>query len=486
MPEIERPRDTAAPRGDSTVVRGTRSGKLGGMNTKRTRSTNDPNRGRRRVEPVRRSFVLLCLFVSLLWGGFGLVGSPSPAGDVLPGGAGVNMGDRVSGGCTAGTVAQDPDVEERPWTQRAAGSLRFATFNMALERSAAGVLTAELRSGESAQAKRLAEIIQRVRPDVLLLNEIDRDAAGENLELFHRLYLQVSQNGQPPIEYAYRVFPASNTGEPSGLDLNANGKLGEADDAFGYGRFPGQYAFAIVSRWPIERGEVRTFQKFLWRDLPGAKWPVDPQTQVPYYSDAIGEIFRLSSKNHVIVPIQTPQGLVHFLAAHPTPPVFDGPEDRNGCRNHDEIKLLAALLDPEQSRDFVDDQGRRGGLPAGSRFVVAGDLNADPMDGDSTDRPMEQLLQHPLIQAQPIPSSAGGAVASQVQGRANLQHRGDPAQDTADFNDQSVGNLRVDYVLPSKPFRVTAAGVFWPHPSLPESELVTASDHRLVWIDLQD
>ncbi len=486
MPEIERPRDTAAPRGDSTVVRGTRSGKLGGMNTKRTRSTNDPNRGRRRVEPVRRSFVLLCLFVSLLWGGFGLVGSPSPAGDGLPGGAGVNMGDRVSGGCTAGTVAQDPDVEERPWTQRAAGSLRFATFNMALERSAAGVLTAELRSGESAQAKRLAEIIQRVRPDVLLLNEIDRDAAGENLELFHRLYLQVSQNGQPPIEYAYRVFPASNTGEPSGLDLNANGKLGEADDAFGYGRFPGQYAFAIVSRWPIERGEVRTFQKFLWRDLPGAKWPVDPQTQVPYYSDAIGEIFRLSSKNHVIVPIQTPQGLVHFLAAHPTPPVFDGPEDRNGCRNHDEIKLLAALLDPEQSRDFVDDQGRRGGLPAGSRFVVAGDLNADPMDGDSTDRPMEQLLQHPLIQAQPIPSSAGGAVASQVQGRANLQHRGDPAQDTADFNDQSVGNLRVDYVLPSKPFRVTAAGVFWPHPSLPESELVTASDHRLVWIDLQD
>jgi len=452
------------------------------MNTELPRSTNQTNHGRRRVEPDRRSFVFRCLAVPLLWGGVWLGGSALPAGQVPPSG-GVPHG--LSGGCSGGGGAQDAGVAERPWEQRAAGSLRFATFNMALERSADGMLTEELRSGESEQARRLAEIIQRVRPDVLLLNEIDRDLAGENLELFHRHYLQVSQNGQPPIEYGYRVFPTSNTGEPSGLDLNANGKLGEADDAFGYGKFPGQYAFAIVSRWPFELGEVRTFQKFLWRDLPGAKWPVDPQTRASYYSDAIREVFRLSSKNHVIVPIQTPLGVVHLLAAHPTPPVFDGPEDRNGLRNHDEIKLLAALLDPEQSREFVDDQGRRGGLPAGSRFVVAGDLNADPMDGDSTDQPIEQLLQHPLIQAQPIPSSAGGVSASRSQGLVNLQHRGDPAHDTADFNDQSVGNLRVDYVLPSRQFRVTGAGVFWPDPSLPESELATASDHRLVWLDIQ-
>lgn len=377
------------------------------------------------------------------------------------------------------------DDAERPWTQRAEGSVRFATFNLALERAEAGVLTTELRSGESVQARQLAEIIQRVRPDVLLLNEIDRDAAGENLELFHRLYLQVSQNGQAPIEYAYRVFPTSNTGEPSGLDLNANGKLGEADDAFGYGKFPGQYAFAMVSRWPIEATEVRTFQKLLWRDLPGAQWPIDPATQQPYYSDAIQAVLRLSSKNHVIAPIQTPLGTIHLVAAHPTPPVFDGPEDRNGRRNHDEIKLLAALIDGEQSQTLVDDQGRRGGLPAGSRFVVAGDLNADPNDGDSTDRPIEQLLQHRLVQANPIPRSMGGVAASRSQGRVNLEHKGDPAEDTADFNDQSVGNLRVDYVLPAQGLRVTGAGVFWPDPRLPESELVTASDHRLVWIDVQ-
>ena len=32
---------------------------------------------------------------------------------------------------------------------------------------------------------------------------------------------------------------------------------------------------------------------------------------------------------------------VHFLVSHPTPPVFDGPEDRNGPRNYDEIRFWA-------------------------------------------------------------------------------------------------------------------------------------------------
>ncbi|MDP1562208.1 MAG: endonuclease/exonuclease/phosphatase family protein [Pirellulaceae bacterium] len=68
-----------------------------------------------------------------------------------------------------------PARMDRLWEGQLAGTIRFATFNMALERREAGALTAELRTGQSQQAKRLAEIIQLVRPDVLLLNEIDRD-----------------------------------------------------------------------------------------------------------------------------------------------------------------------------------------------------------------------------------------------------------------------------------------------------------------------
>jgi len=375
--------------------------------------------------------------------------------------------------------------QDRPWVSREAGAIRFATYNLALERREAGQLGSELRTGQSEQAQKLAEVIQRVRPDVLLLNEMDRDAAGENLELFHRLYLEVSQNDQPPISYGFRLFPETNTGLPSGLDLNNNGIQDEPDDAFGFGRFPGQYALAILSRFPIEGDEVRTFQKLRWSDLPGAQQPIDPETNQPYYPEKVWRALRLSSKNHVIVPVDTPTGRIYLLCAHPTPPVFDGPEDRNGLRNHDEIRLLADLVDPTRSQYAIDDQGRSGGIPADSRFIIAGDLNADPVDGDSSNRAIGQLLAHPLINSQVIPASQGGEAASATQAGANLQHRGNPAHDTGDFNDQTVGNLRVDYVLPSKTLTILGAGVFWPAPHLPESQIASASDHRLVWLDVK-
>ncbi|MBL8888489.1 MAG: endonuclease/exonuclease/phosphatase family protein [Planctomycetaceae bacterium] len=383
---------------------------------------------------------------------------------------------------------RDPDQAfddtQRPWEDRAEGVVRIASFNLALERREANGLQTELRTGESIQARKLAEIIQRVRPDVLLLNEIDRDAIGENLDLFHKLYLQVSQNGQPGINFEHRFFPESNTGVDSGLDLNRNGVSGEPDDAYGFGRFEGQYGMAVLSRFPIKTENARTFQKFLWRDMPGARWPKTPVGD-DFYSAEIRAVFRLSSKNHVVVPIEVPSGILHLVAAHPTPPVFDGPEDRNGLRNHDEIRLLADLLDPSAGAYLVDDQGRRGGLADDARFVVAGDMNADPKDGDSTNQSIQQLLGHPKINGDIGPRSNGAAQAAIAQGGINLQQTGDPAQDTADFNDDTTGNLRVDYVLPSANLQCVGSGVFWPNPTLPESELISASDHRLVWIDIR-
>ncbi len=58
-------------------------------------------------------------------------------------------------------------------------TLRFATFNVSLHRRSAGQLIRDLSGPDNTQAKRIAEIIQRVRPDVLLLNELDFDPRGE-------------------------------------------------------------------------------------------------------------------------------------------------------------------------------------------------------------------------------------------------------------------------------------------------------------------
>jgi hypothetical protein len=388
------------------------------------------------------------------------------------------------------------------WHQQTA---RFATFNASLNRNAAGELIADLSQPLAAaptasrqQAANVAEVIQRVRPDVLLINEFDYDAKHEALRLFARNYLEVGQNGAAPIRYRYAFTAPSNTGVPSGHDLDNNGTIGGPNDAYGFGLFPGQYGMAVYSRYPIDQAAIRTFQLFRWADMPGARLPDDPATAAPrdWYSPAELADLRLSSKSHWDVPIRVGGRTVHFLVSHPTPPVFDGPEDRNGLRNADEIRFWADYISPGRSRYIYDDNGRRGGLRPRAHFVIAGDLNSDPYDGDSLPGAAQQLLHHPRVNTSCTPASPGAATEAALQGGANLTHRGNPAHDTADFSDRTPGNLRVDYVLPDRRLKIRACGVFWPtresplfrltglfDPALPPNGFPT-SDHRLVWVDV--
>jgi len=199
-------------------------------------------------------------------------------------------------------------------------------------------------------------------------------------------------------------------------------------------------------------------------------------------------VLRLSSKSHWDVPVEVGGRTVHLLASHPTPPTFDGAEDRNGRRNHDEIRFWADYITPGAGRYIYDDEGERGGLSPSASFVIAGDQNADPLDGDSVDAAIDQLLENKRI-VDPLPASDGAVEAAALQGGANATHRGDPAYDTADFADTAPGNLRADYVLPSRRLTPIDAGVFWPVQADPLSRLTgvfpfPSSDHRLVWVDL--
>jgi hypothetical protein len=370
--------------------------------------------------------------------------------------------------------------------------VRFATFNASLNRSADGQLVAHLSTPDNAQAQTVAEIIQRVRPDVLLINEFDFDESGTAAALFQANYLSVSQGSADPIEYPYRFVAPSNTGIPSGFDFNNDGVVGGPDDAFGFGFFPGQFGMAVYSMYPIVEADIRTFQHFLWKDMPGALLPDDPATPAPadWYSAEELEVFRLSSKSHWDVPIDVAGKIVHLLASHPTPPVFDGPEDRNGRRNFDEIRFWADYVQPGRRSSYIyDDAGTRGGLEPGASFVVAGDLNSDPFDGDSIPGSAQLLLEHPRVNTSVTPSSEGAVEQAELQGGANETHLGDPRFDTADFADTAPGNLRADYVLPSKNLRIKDAGVFWPTTDDPLFGLVgtfpfPSSDHRLVWVDI--
>lgn len=371
-------------------------------------------------------------------------------------------------------------------------AVRFATFNASLNRFNAGGLVADLSTPNNAQAKVIAEIIQRSRPDVLLINEFDYVENGVAAELFQENYLSVSQNGAEPIEYGYYFVAPSNTGIPSGFDFDNSGSVGGPNDSYGFGFFPGQFGMAVLSMHPIDYDNVRTFQHFKWKDMPGALLPDDLSTPEPadwYTPGPELDLFRLSSKSHWDVPIQIGARVVHFLVSHPTPPVFDGPEDRNGTRNYDEIRFWADYILPSRSGYIYDDDGNYGGLPPGSMFVIAGDQNSDPLDGDSIPGSIQQLLDHPLVNTRVTPSSEGAVEQSALQGGSNATHLSDPAFDTADFSDTAPGNLRADYVLPGKNLRIADAAVFWPLTTDTLFPLVgtfpfPSSDHRLVWVDI--
>jgi hypothetical protein len=373
-----------------------------------------------------------------------------------------------------------------------AQALVIATFNASLNRSSAGQLITDLSTPNNAQARTVAEIVQRVNPDVILFNEFDYDASGTAISLFQQNYLGVSQNGAAPVTYGHTFAAPSNTGIPSGFDLNNNGAVGGPDDAFGFGFFPGQFGMALYSKVPIDTANIRTFQNFLWKDIPGnlltADPTVGPNNLSNFYSAEEIAALRLSSKSHWDVPITVDGTTIHLLASHPTTPLFDGLEDRNGKRNHDEIRFWADYIDGEAY--LYDDQGGTGGLTVGASFVILGDQNADPFDGESFDEAILQLLTNSRVNTSMTPGSAGGPEAAVLQGGANTSHVGDPAFDTADFADVTLGNLRTDYVLPSIDQEIVASGIFWPTVNDPLFHLVgtfpfPSSDHRLVFIDVR-
>lgn len=365
--------------------------------------------------------------------------------------------------------------------------LRVATYNSSLYDDRDGGLIAKLEAGD-ANARKIAAVIQHQRPDILLLNEFDFDAQGRAADIFQRRYLEVAQSGEQPIRYEYRYLAPVNTGVPSGMDLDRDGKVGgegrsAGNDAFGFGLHPGQYGLLVLSRYPISTEQIRTFQNFLWKDLPGAALPRDPASGQAWYSDEILARYRLSSKSHWDVPIETPRGRIHFLVSHPTPPVFDGPEDRNGARNHDEIRFWNEYISPGEKPWLCDDRAHCGGLRRDALFVIAGDQNNDPVDGDGRHAAIVELIENPRVLRMATPRSEGAELAAKTVGGGNLTQRGSAAQDTGDFGPR-VGNLRLDYVLPSVGLPVSASGVFWPKPGEPGADWIDASDHHMVWIDI--
>ena len=435
--------------------------------------------------------------------------------------------------------------------QSAAGAtsvvVRVATFNVE------DVRTEDLMNPDHPRLRKLAEVIQRIRPNIILLNEIAYDQKGmpgagtgraagddegQNGRRFAENFLARAQatDVKPLLMTAFMA--PSNTGLFSGFDLDNDGKAtssyptpegakpdgspgaqnsgGRAygNDCFGFGTFPGQYGMALLvdSRLTIDADAVRTFQLFPWDYMPANVMPADDASggKGAWYTAEERAVLRLSSKSHWDVPVKLPGadarggGVLRVLCSHPTPPAFDGPEQRNKRRNHDEIRFWRDYID--NAPYIVDDKGVVGGIimapkPGGlsgkaatkewgprlgveTHFVVLGDLNADPKDGDSFQSPIKNLLfRSPHVNSEFVPVS-------------------DITVEGLDNSDTSRFKLRVDYVLPSKTVRIVQAGV-WRQP--PTTDAIVGggsggsggvgrtagassafpSDHYPVWMDIE-
>lgn len=365
-------------------------------------------------------------------------------------------------------------------------TLRVATFNASMDatnyvKDSADItgkeLFTHLATGVHPQIKNIAEIIQRIRPDIILINEFDyTENSNVGVEAFLTRYLNKAQNGAQPIDYPYYYTAPVNTGIPSGFDLNRDGNAsGAMANAFGFGYYPGHYGMLVLSKYPINNEKVRTFQYFLWKDMPDN---LMSQTRTkngePWYESDAQSVLRLSSKSHWDIPVKVNNHTVHILASHPTPPVFDGPENRNGHRNHDEIRFWVDYLRPGKASYIYDDTGETGGFK-GEFGVILGDLNASAVEGDSHGEAINTLLTHDNLINEVIPASRGG--------EANR-----PNSEYAHTHTASWG-MRADYAIPTRSnWKTTGSGVFWPSENEPLHRLVSdraaSSDHRLVWVDL--
>ncbi|MDG6882615.1 3-phytase (myo-inositol-hexaphosphate 3-phosphohydrolase) [Phocoenobacter uteri] len=419
-------------------------------------------------------------------------------------------------------------------------TVRVATFNVSFDRNSPETLENELllnRAEQDMLLKRLAqndpaltkeekataqhvqqirnvaEIVQRVRPDIFVLNEFDyntRPEAGNiALKNFVNNYLAVAQKEKlKGIPFATGQVIPTNTGLQSGFDLDNDGKTGTPNDAFGFGKFTGHYAFAILSQFPIDAEKTRSFQQFKQKDLKGASNPViddcnNVRAKIPqnkacgdqWYSDDAWNNFRLSSKNHVDIPVKVGKTSIHMLLSHPTPPVFNNAARHNLKRNRDELNFWAEYLN---NQDYLtDDQGKKGGLAPNEAFVIAGDLNADPIVGDGDKNAIIGLYSHKRVNQNVangdlLPTSKGAVEFLASEDARRNKDRANPEQIT------HHGGMRLDYVLPSANLNAVASGVFWPKNGEEGSELVRAkidgkidtgkkvsSDHRMVWVDLK-
>ncbi|WP_022873420.1 endonuclease/exonuclease/phosphatase family protein [Nesterenkonia alba] len=320
--------------------------------------------------------------------------------------------------------------------------------------------------GNHEQARTVAQTVQINQPDVLVLTGVSYDDDGEVAEAL-RSYLARGQYGQTGIDYPHVFTAGTNSGVDSGADLDGDGSVGGPGDAIGHGDYPGEHGMIVFSKYPIIEDEVRTFQHFLWRDMPDSSMPEDR------YSELEESIFRLAQTTVWDVPVEV-EGDSHLHVVATSAAAPEDPTEVDIARAEDTMRLMTDYVSGD-AWYIYDDEGETGGLPYGSDAVVVGTPLIPGVDSSTlTTHHGVQDPQPEALTEVPLETRPGGE---------------DATDETATRYIEAGEDQRASFVLPTTGLEVTDSAVFWPGEGEygyrvvnPESEY--ALSDRLVWADL--
>lgn len=373
---------------------------------------------------------------------------------------------------TAPTPAR---AQESTTAPKAEDDLRVATLHADLTADSeagesAEQLVAALRTGNHPQARVIARTVQMNEPDVLVLTGVTYDDAEMVAEYLRSLYFSSGQDGLAGMDYPHVFTAGTNSGQESGADLDGDGIIGGPGDAIGYGEYPGEYGMIVFSKHPIVDDEARTFQNFLWRDLPDRSMPSG-------FSELEASILRLQESSFWDIPVEVPghSDHVHVLA---TSVAAQQPSETEAARAED-IRTVISDYIAGSAWYLTDDAGRSGGLGPEADAIVAGAPVATAAEPSEA---LETLMDSDRLQdPQPEPiTEVPMDQRSEAQGQTDR---------TATRHVPGDRDRRASLVLPGSGLEVSNSGIFWPAEGEDGFALVDpSSSHslqdRLVWVDL--
>ena len=338
----------------------------------------------------------------------------------------------------------------------------------------------------------------------------------------------VDEKGNAITIYKGMVYVEKGTKKETGKPIYVY----EPDDTFGFGYFHGHYAFGVMSKYELDRENERTFQTFKLKDMPnGTQYRskvdnrINSNSNKDKYKDANGannstplkegdnwhndtewNNFRMSSKNHVDLPVKVGKQIIHLLLSHPTPPAFDKVSPQNVLRNRAEVEFWKHYINNEQS--IYDDKGNKGGIDGSKeKFIILGDLNADNYGGADDDKKGDKHKPSDYNTGNGIRNLVGDKKINQLtiahdaeyapKSNAAKTHQSNNPHPHPELRTAVFGS-RPDWAIASSTLEVVGSGLYWddqwqatynlfidPRLGNYGNSKEVSSDHRLVWVDVR-